>query len=62
MVQFFIVDKLHKNTLKPWNGKTAIELHYRGGGLRGREIGELFRVGDRSVSQGAKGIEGSVKR
>jgi hypothetical protein len=25
--------------------------HYRVGGLRGREIGELFQVGDRSVSQ-----------
>jgi hypothetical protein len=27
---------------------------HRVGGLRGREIGELFRVGDRSVSQGRK--------
>ena len=60
--QFFIVDKPYKNMLKPWNGKTALEekgvfrqmgmeFHYRVGGLRGREIGELFRVGYRSVSQ-----------
>ena len=40
--------------LKPCNGRTAIVLHYRAGGLRGREIGELFRVGDRSVSQEQK--------
>ena len=37
--------------LKPCNGRTAIVLHYRVGELRGREIGELFRVGERSVSK-----------
>ena len=29
----------------------GMELLYRVGGVRGREIGKLFRVGDRSVSQ-----------
>jgi hypothetical protein len=63
--QFFIVDKPYKNMLKPWKGKTpseekgvfrqtGMELHYRVEGLRDREIGELFRVGDGSVSQERK--------
>jgi NADPH:quinone reductase-like Zn-dependent oxidoreductase len=63
--QFFIGDKPYKGMLKPWNGKSAseekgvlpqtgMELIYRVGGLRGREIGELLRVGYRSVSQERK--------
>jgi hypothetical protein len=48
--------------LKPWNGKTVaeekevfrqtgVELLYWVGGLRGQEMGELFRVGDKSMRQ-----------
>jgi hypothetical protein len=59
--QFFIVDKPYKNMLKAWNGMTAsekkgvldqtgLELLYRAQGLRGREIGELFRMDDESAS------------
>jgi len=62
MGQFFIADKPYKNMLKPLDGKTAseekgvlrqtgMELHYREKGLRGREIGEVFGVGDKSVRQ-----------
>jgi hypothetical protein len=60
--QFLIVDEPYKTMLKPRNGRTAseekgvlrqkgMELHYRAGGLRDREIGELFRVGYRSKNQ-----------
>jgi hypothetical protein len=36
--------------------RMGIELHYRVGGLRDRETGELFRVGYGSVSQECKGL------
>ena len=48
---FFIVDKPYTSEEKGVLGQTGMELLYRAGGLRGWEIGELFRVGDRSVSQ-----------